>query len=212
MLANMTQVVACPHCGTVLDPPPANTGPCRHCGQKIVRRKTAGAIRFMTPTEADYIADRNKALKSLDWLGISADDFDAEYTRLRERFGTPPGRGDTFWSIATQLAIRYQLNEDWHVTGQLKHAMALHLKREGRDWRRLATEANDATIHAKAEQLRHMGLPIGEWRAIPIANACCPHCAKLHLKPFPFDTAMGALPPESCSGEWCSCSWGFEGI
>ena len=162
----------------------------------------------LTLAQADYIAGRNQALRRLEWLGVTAEDFDARYEQLSERFGARPARGDVYWSFAVQLANAHA--GDYHVTKQLRHGMARHLHNEGRSWFRQSQLALEDELLGTKETLEHFGP--GSGIVIAAADYCCDACKVFDGASFDVDVALELMPLPSpdCIGNPCRCSWNVQ--
>ena len=207
---------ACPYCGALMEPAPQRSRKCPECEQRIVVRtqRGTGGKQLLTVEEAARLdaqrkakAARNKALRRIEWLGVTDRDFDVRERQLAEQWGTDPHPGDVFWSIANEKITALGSEGQWHELSMLYQQMGAHLLDEGKPHRRLQQQAHEA-------ELRHLATlsewePEGRRRAVILANACCDACEQLDGQVFTFEEAMDAipLPPEVCEREWCNCLW-----
>lgn len=212
----MTAAAACPHCGSVLDPPPASSRKCPECRGPIVVRTRKGTKLLFTPTGAEA-ADRerarevaaNKARRHASNIGVDDDGWHRMEQQLTGRFGRPPSAGDVFWSLANEAIQDAMRSSDWHRLQMLYFEMALHLKDEGRDFRDLRRESLRCSVRHHIAQASRFGAGEPLLRVLgcrPDCEVCRPDAARSFRAGELL--ADDAPVPHDC--EWCACGVIFD--
>lgn len=214
-------VTACPYCGIVLDPPPTRSRKCPECGDKIVvrtDRETGEKLYLTSEAVARFDAARTvasarkKAIRRIDWMGLTEADYDSKALELAEKWGTPPSPGDVYWTLANEQVHRLgDPRQSGYEMQQIYSGMAQHLREEGRPHEHLQRQAHHARLayeRAKIEGFLQENDQM--WPVQVLGNACCEACELLDGRTYTFEQALQEmpLPPEKCTRGWCNCSWG----
>ena len=213
-------MVACPHCGVVLDPPPKANRKCPDCREPIKVRTRDGAKLVFTPEGAvEYDRKRqaefayNAARRRADALGLS--DTEAEWERTRraksEQFRQEPSGGDIFWSLANETALEAAKSGDWHRAGMAYFQMGLHLKEEGRDFYTVRREASRCFVRHDVNQARSAGHDRPQFRVLGVTGDDERQlCAVDHERAVTAEELMSDEPPiphRYLDGTtWCPCN------
>lgn len=213
-------VVACPHCGVVLDPPPKANRKCPECREPIKVRTRNGEKLVFTPEGANaYDRKRqeefayNAARRRADALGFS--DTEAEWERMRhakaEQFGQEASGGDIFWALANEAAMNAAQAGDWHAAGMAYFQMGLHLQDEGRDFYNVRREAARCFVRHELQQARESGFDQPQFRILGVSGDDGRQlCAADNGRTVTVEELLSDEPPiphrYSDGTTWCPCS------
>ena len=113
----------CPTCNSQLKEKPKRKQKCPHCGNEILVRSG----RLVSAEEA-FIIDW---LASLEFFGVTRDNFIQTRDRLTKKFGKTASANDTIWSILNRLIIKH--GADNNALQQIYEKMSSLVASEGKD-------------------------------------------------------------------------------
>jgi len=213
-------VVACPNCGTVLDPPPTSTRLCPRCRHRIVVRRFEGRTLYLTESALEvFEAERFRtALEQTwtrqrrDWLALGR--LVGASPDRRQRIGDAPlspasvRAARTLYLAAVERAVREARREKhWEVVARLRRQQAAALYEEAGNRRPPSTEivalhrdAISATLREVSAVARNVEL---------VGAACCPACRADNEKVFKIvdELRTPRLPHAGCPRGLCACDW-----
>lgn len=204
---------ACPYCGTLLERPPARSGKCPHCGERVVvrTRRTDGAKLLLTQAQAvtfdaerAAIAERNKALRRAEAIGATLQEFERMELELGKRWRTAAKPRDVFWHLASTRVLAALEASDWHALHMVYSEQARLLYEEGKPHFRLHQEASKALIRSYAG-----GSVVTELLILGAQVDPCPLGEGLNEKRYTIKRALDELPipGQGCACGWCTCTW-----
>lgn len=219
----MTSPVACPHCGSILDPPPARTRKCPDCSQKIVRRRSGDVVRWLTEEDAQAYDEEwkakvslNQTMARLETMGLSPSDYERTSSHLAAEWRFTPTPHDVFSTLANQHIQKLLASGDLRAyAGDLSTAyrmLALQAWDDGTSpshRRILQRESHRFSILGDLANIRAAGIDPAKWFVRTLAQpGDCPACLELSRLTFSLDKAPSSLvlPPEGCTCEWCRCA------
>ena len=202
------QLAACPHCGVILDPPPARNRKCPSCRSKIVvrTRRSDGSKLYLTEDDANIFdaerkadAYRNKALRAAADIGMGQTAFERTEKELLAK-SPGYGPGDVFWSLASKQVANQMRAGNWHGLSMTYFHQALWLHNEGRPYARLKVESEKALAQSYAGH---------GCQELEVMAGCCPNCDQFQGRIYPIEQAINEwpVPVEDCTNGWCTCSW-----
>lgn len=203
------QVAACPHCGVVLDPPPARSRRCPECRERIVVRteKVVNRKLYLTPEGAEAFdaekaadAERAKIIRRVAKIGYGMADFDRVFADLKSESGADPNAGDVFWRLANSRKVEQETQAEWLGLTSTCREMAQYLHGEGHDSIGMLREA------ARAELCRAAEDPFTTQVEI-ISHQPCQACGVDDRKRFTVSVAQAEerLPHLNCDQHLCQC-------
>jgi hypothetical protein len=212
--------VACPSCGTLLDPPPARNRRCPACRHPIVVRRIGGRTVYLTEAAvAVFESERRRHLDEAAWRSARQG-----WLRLARKAGAPEervsriaGRPISAEAVAqaralcettTTRAIRLAARaRRWGTAADLGRDLAAECHRADGSPSPPDAAALDLHRHAMRALLksaREMGT-----HAELVGSACCSACRADDGRVFAIagELASFRLPHEACPRGLCGCEW-----
>ena len=212
--------VACPSCGTILDPPPTKRRLCPFCRQPIVVRQIDGRPAYLTEAAvAVFVAERQRDNDERAWASARR-----EWLRLAGTVGAPAARrarlagavpsvagveaSRALYMTAAERAVREaRRGKRWADVGRIRRAQAaaayadagtpvpppddiVAMHREG-----MAGVLRELAEHGTAVEL--------------ISAGCCKTCRSDDGKAFRISKELREprLPHSGCPKGICGCDW-----
>lgn len=206
----------CPHCGVVIDPPPAGNRQCPGCRDPIVVRTRDGTQMLFTPDGAERYDRqrqeeyaRNAARRRATQLGFDDGAWEAMEAEKAEEFGSRPSGGDVFWALANREAMEAAEADDWAWASQVYFQMALHLQYEDRPFHHIRQESLRCQVRDRVQTAAQLGWDDPVLQVLGVSDEDRGLCASDNGRRFRPEDLMGEDPPvpHDYGGEaWCPCS------
>lgn len=208
--------VACPYCGTVLDPVPTRKKKCPHCKNIIYVNYslTDPRKRLVTEPEATeieqewqaYHAEQALAQKFAQ-IGVTPTERLALEAEICQSQGRTPSPGDLLLAAASMALHEAMQRPDWQRMSLIYRLQASQLFDEGRPHIHLQQEAERASLMHEAQSEWAKGEKIKVEISTMNDARRCRYCAANEGKYIPIAEAIRTLPVpnEACEHGWCRC-------
>jgi DNA-directed RNA polymerase subunit RPC12/RpoP len=215
-----TALVACPYCGSLLDPPPDHTRLCPNCRHRIVVRHSEGRAIYLTETAVDiYEAERQAELEKQAWtrerrkwlqlarlVGAPAD-------QRRDVANTPVSSAAvdsarTVYLVAAERAVQAaRRDKRWDDVSRIRRRQAAALFEEAGSAPPVTDEI--VTLYREGVAATLRGLRAVSREAELVGAPCCHACRGDNERIFRIADELRTprLPHPGCPRGLCPCDW-----
>lgn len=209
--------IACPYCGSVLNPAPKRKKKCPDCSKTIYVRTTEQLFNSNLLTEEQALA--SDFFKELINYGASVSDYQRKEEQLQDKWGFKPSPYDVVWSVSNDLIVNGPNLEDvydktretLYFAKSISFSQALYQLRRGNDPTSYLIGVNNYDI----DLAKTLGIGIAKMEIL--GDKCCDNCAKLNGKTFSLEELKSKkiLPNKVCTRKlnkddkhsWCVCMY-----
>lgn len=220
LVATLSPAVACPNCGTILDPPPSSSRLCPRCRHRIVVRHSEGRAIYLAEAAVEvYEAERRRDVEQAAWARRRR-----TWLQLARLVGGPPDRRQrvaaaplsaasveaarALYLAAAERAVRAaRRDKGWEDVARIRRRQAAALFEEA--GRSLPVPDEVVALHRESVAATLRGLSAVAREAELVGAACCPACRADNGRTFRIADELRTprLPHPDCPRGLCACDW-----